>query len=591
MDEIVGETAAFFGGFDRLGWKTYVAPHLNGLAPDFVLLNPRVGLAVVDVVEVSDPRSLDVTRLRARLRRYRREILNLYCPRLGLRAGEGLSPAVAITTALVFTGLTTADARRALAGTGLGDVRYSPVVGRDALEAGHIEAVVPDVHRTSSAVMSPDLADDLRAWLVEPDSTSTQREALPLTPRLTEIATTRTPTGMRRIKGPAGTGKSLALAARAAQLAMDGRSVLVLSYNITLLHYLRAFALRYPAPGKGYTNRITWLHFHGWCRRVCEDLGLDAEYASLWRRVADGPDPDTEGVDDVLMERLPALVARALADPKADTSRYDAILVDEGQDFTLEWWNLIRRVLNPNGEMLLTADETQDVYGRTGAWTDDRMSRAGFSGDWIRLDASYRLPAGLVPHLRTYVTTFLTRRRAESPVAAHFQDAAEQLRFDLEPVTLRWLQVSPDEVASWAVGAALETPRLAKGGSVAFADVTLLVARHGLGLECVGLLERRGIHPIHVFGADQQTQRALKLAFFLHAPQVRACTVHSFKGWESRALVVCIDRFKTQEDRALVYVALSRLKRHSAGSYLTVVCGARELEEYGRTWPTFESLT
>ena len=31
------------------GWEIYVQPHLNGLKPDFVLLNPKIGVAVYEV--------------------------------------------------------------------------------------------------------------------------------------------------------------------------------------------------------------------------------------------------------------------------------------------------------------------------------------------------------------------------------------------------------------------------------------------------------------------------------------------------------------------------------------------------------------
>lgn len=30
-------------------WEIYIQPHLNGLRPDFVLLNPEVGIAVFEV--------------------------------------------------------------------------------------------------------------------------------------------------------------------------------------------------------------------------------------------------------------------------------------------------------------------------------------------------------------------------------------------------------------------------------------------------------------------------------------------------------------------------------------------------------------
>jgi hypothetical protein len=30
-------------------WEIYIQPHLNGLRPDFVLLNPSVGVCVIEV--------------------------------------------------------------------------------------------------------------------------------------------------------------------------------------------------------------------------------------------------------------------------------------------------------------------------------------------------------------------------------------------------------------------------------------------------------------------------------------------------------------------------------------------------------------
>ena len=41
-----------FEFFDRYldeDWEIYIQPHLNGLRPDFVLLNPRIGIAVFEV--------------------------------------------------------------------------------------------------------------------------------------------------------------------------------------------------------------------------------------------------------------------------------------------------------------------------------------------------------------------------------------------------------------------------------------------------------------------------------------------------------------------------------------------------------------
>src|SRR5262245_50635876 len=83
-------------------------------------------------------------------------------------------------------------------------------------------------------------------------------------------------------------------------------------------------------------------------------------------------------------------------------THFDAILVDEGQDFSVVWWDLLAQVRRDGGEMLLVADCTQDLYGRASRW-----NKAFRGGHWFPLEGSYRFPSGLVPHLRTFVETLL----------------------------------------------------------------------------------------------------------------------------------------------------------------------------------------
>ena len=181
------------------------------------------------------------------------------------------------------------------------------------------------------------------------------------------------------------------LASRAAELSIQSKDVLVVTYNITLINYLRELAARYPDPGRGFTNRVTWLNFHEWCKRVMEEAGRIERYNGLWHaHFQDTSQPEFELADDeleivwcrTLFEiDLPELVRNTIEECRDRVQAFDAILVDEGQDFSLDWWNLLREVLRPGGEMLLVADESQDIYERATAWTDDAMTGAGF---WAR---------------------------------------------------------------------------------------------------------------------------------------------------------------------------------------------------------------
>jgi hypothetical protein len=486
-----------------------------------------------------------------------------------------------VTAGVIMMGTTTQRARELFQpfvqhlNLGGAAAPYHTIVGRDVIERRFLEQVLPSAARQHSIHMRPEFAADLRGWLVEPELAAEQRTVLPLTAVQRRIATTRSPNGYRRIRGPAGSGKSLALAARAAELAGQGKEVLVVSFNITLLHCLKDFAVRHQNSRGRVTDQVTWLHFHEWCRQVCLEAGRRADYAALFHDIENAP---PGWLDQVFEDELPALVGECLDQNLCAVTRYDAILVDEGQDFNLSWWNLLRQVLRPEGEMLLAADTTQDMYGRARHWTEESMVNSGFKGPWGELKGSFRFPEALVPHLRSYATRYLPAKSTTLPEATQTDV--------LETVDLRWVQTSDERSLDQCV---LAMRHLAlEPAPVAWADIVVLLETHERGLACVTRLKKMGVSAIHVFGESSSIQKKQKQAFWMGRESVKAATIHSFKGWEARAMVIQIGRAQTAEELGAVYVALSRLRRSQSGSYLTVVCSAPELESYGKTWPNFE---
>jgi hypothetical protein len=607
----------FFDRYLPQDWEIYIQPHLNGLRPDFVLLHPGVSIAVFEVKDWDlDKLAYHVIRdadgrpvLRAtdsagktfsldnpvdQVIEYKSQLVNLYCPRLGLRAVEDPRNLAVVTAGVIMLGASTSRARELLhpflerLGLLGAAIDYHPVAGYDDLMVGNMRTVFPTATWTRSKYMDSQFARDLRTWLIEPDYAASQREPLELDARQRELVLNREGTRFRRIKGPAGAGKSLVLAARAAHLSREGRQVLAVTFNITLWHNLRDLAKRYPTPMEARTTDITWVHFHEWCKRVCYAAGMEREYKALFARsdrqgdelfdIADDP------ADDVLEKLLPALTARAIDGGADRVPRYDAILVDEGQDFNLEWWNVLRKVCRPEGEMLLVAEETQDLYARASAWTEASMQGAGFRGPWATLDRSYRMPVDFVPYLQRFIEDHLQGATVNLPQPV-------QRSLDDGPLSLRWIQVDASDATAACVEAVLTMPAFADPDSLAFSDVTLLVDRHAFGLECVEWLQANGVNVVHVFDRDKRRQKRRKIAFWMGDAKVKAATIHSFKGWESRALVIFMRSAKSSRSRAGFYAAMSRLKRHARGSYLTVVCAAPELAGYGRTWPAFEHRT
>lgn len=588
-------------------WEIYVQPHLNGLRPDFVLLHPRRGIAVYEVKDWSlrgmdyfvQGQGVDKPRLMARrngktfslgrsdpvgaIDQYKREIYDLYAPSLPVEDGLG-----SIVAGIIFTNATTDDVRALL--EPLRKVRghtdhpnLYPVVGSDLVgdcSRRALRTLISSAYRIDDR-MNDSVAAELRHWLVEPSFSREQRVPLAKMMSKKQLAICQNVHGrrLRRIKGPAGSGKSLVLAGRAVELARAGKRVLLVTFNITLINYLSDLVVQYAQSGK-MRDQITTLNFHHWCKRVASMAGKGDEYDALWAGHVDG-DPR---VDHILSNGL-ALHAQRWATALSSEDRWDAVLVDEGQDFRVEWWAALRAALplGDTGEAMLVADAQQNVYG-IAPWTESEMTGAGFKGAWVTLESSYRMSPLLCRLASAYIDQF-------QPEVDMLRPIPPQGEFEYRTV-LNWEQVGDGtSVASTCVRALLDILARSADDPVAVADLVCIVDREDTGLGVVRELRERKVRVLHTFGVgdnrreQDEDSRRKKLAFYKGDARVKVTTIHSFKGWESRALVVQVSNAFDTRGLSLAYVAITRLKRDDHGCYLTVVCSAPELQEYGATWP------
>ena len=385
-----------------------------------------------------------------------------------------------------------------------------------------------------------------------------------------QVATTRTERGYRRVKGPAGSGKSLALAARAAMLASEGKRVLVCTFNITLHNYLRDIVEQLVS--QQISRQIIFTNFHAWCKGVCEDSGLMDAYNKLWE----------DYTKKVVWEQGMAELVSEIYDNPSDSfipPTYDAILVDEGQDYRVPWWQTLRKAIVKDGEMLLVADMTQNIHGTAQAWTEETMLglSCGFTGPWMTLsERSYRLPASLIPVLEEFVRQFPYDGEKDIPDHRQFNQADALHKY-------RWLQVSSWEAVVDACVKEIEC--LWNDPDI---STVYFLSEKELGMKVVNKFEQKEVNILSTHSDDWQRSRSQKVGFHPGCAEICATTPHSFKGWEACHIVVHVERIWYSIDRALFYTALSRLNEDPNGSALTVVSSCPDLENFGRNnFPDF----
>ncbi|MGH7822173.1 MAG: DEAD/DEAH box helicase family protein, partial [Candidatus Binatia bacterium] len=123
------------------------------------------------------------------------------------------------------------------------------------------------------------------------------------------------------IEGPAGSGKTLLAMEKARRLAEKGKRVLFLCFNRPLADHLAPRA-------DGFTVKS----FHAYCREVAESAAIPFR---IPRNAAEEERFWAETAAEKLVEAL---------DLYPD-ERFDAVIVDEGQDFREYWWIAVEKLL------------------------------------------------------------------------------------------------------------------------------------------------------------------------------------------------------------------------------------------------------
>ena len=168
------------------------------------------------------------------------------------------------------------------------------------------------------------------------------------------------------IVGAAGTGKTMLAAEKARRLAREGFETLLVCFNQPLARLLA----EETAEASAATGRLTVSTFH----QLCEDLGREA--GTLPKK----PNPVTP---EWFSETLPDALDEAIDELGP---RFQAIVIDEGQDFDAGWLMSLDELLQSPGEDVLYVfhDPAQAIY------RDDVVESLGLTS--FELDENCRNP-------------------------------------------------------------------------------------------------------------------------------------------------------------------------------------------------------
>lgn len=354
--------------------------------------------------------------------------------------------------------------------------------------------------------------------------------------------------GHRVLKGVAGSGKTLVLACRAKYLKKlhPEWKILIVCYNISLCQYLRQ--LLSIAGFDCESASIQIYHYHG--------LVKDLTGANLKKLQSESSEQWDSRIGTILRGEIAKGNVNA---------RYDAILIDEGQDFALEWLQSLTDLLNERSDsLLLCLDPAQNIFGRKVTFKSVGIKVQGKKP--ILLKKSYRNTAEILALARTFSGV----SRADSVELGDSTDEApiESVLFPLDidrhgdsPLIVKGIPFV-DQI----VFILDQVDQYIASGECSWCDIGVLYATQFCENFdfAKSFVEAFGIR----FGADKlywvTESRESKVSLDVSSESVKLSTIESAKGMEFRVVfLVGLEMLPRSErveesERKLAYVGMTR---------------------------------
>jgi superfamily I DNA/RNA helicase len=163
------------------------------------------------------------------------------------------------------------------------------------------------------------------------------------------------------VEGVAGSGKTFLAVHRALAFAREGKKTLFVCFNKELAAWIRRQVQEDPNTAE-FRDLLTVKHFHGLAAELAAEAGID------FRPASGGPRTEAFWNDEV-----PDLMEQAIVDLDMDgrAVHFDAIVVDEAQDFCLGWWYTLTQSLlsEADGPLYAFIDPNQSLRGEV-QWPD-----------------------------------------------------------------------------------------------------------------------------------------------------------------------------------------------------------------------------
>lgn len=564
-------------------YEIFFQPFLNGDNPDIIVMRKGSGVIIFEVKDWNLRHYYLDAKAKWKLRQndalikspltqvdeYKENLFNLHIETLFEKKIKNKFYLAVVSCALYFHNETETSLRNFLLNNFQSDehkayrksVSYFNLLGSDSLNTIRLDELKKRTRiNEESKLFSDDLYESFKRYLKPPYHRLEEGKAIEYTREQNELIPSRGG-AKQKIKGVAGSGKTLVLAKRAVNAHKRTNSkILILTFNLALKNYIhdRISDVR----ENFYWDNFYITNYHQFFKSQANNHNIPIRNLQAWQ--------DTDFFDGV----------------KNNTHKFGAVFIDEVQDYQTEWLEIITKYfLAPDGEFIVFGDEKQNIYDRPLDENREPIIRT-VVGRWNRsLNSSKRFTSNIGNLAKQFQSQFFTDKY-------NLDDfTVTQTALDFETKAIEYFYFEENWTAENIFNTMFE---VIKKYSINPSNIGLLNCKVEFMRTLDHLVRQKTkektkttFETLEVYnhlknevtinnkGKDEQQiakilhdklediRKHKKNHFWMNTITMKLSTIHSFKGWEIHTLFLLIESEDSQNEfgtNELIYTGLTRAR-------------------------------
>ena len=384
-------------------FEVYFNPFLNGDRPDVIIMRKNHGVMVIEVKDwnldnfiidehkrwIYTPNNSIIKKSPiSQVYKYKENLFDLHVDKLLLAKIKDLRHFNIVSCCVYFHEASQSQVNDLIVKPFENDRKYQDflkynidLIGEDSLNIDFFYNILKSryiISERPSVFFKDEIYNNFKRILNPPIHLKEQGEPYMYSPKQKEIIySTKLE---QRIKGVFGSGKTTVLAARAVQaykralLRNSNPKILILTYNITLKNFIHDKLNRVDEDFP-FGNFII-INYHQFINAELNNLGIPIV-------IPDNIDDIPKYIEDNYYSNF-----QLFEKHKYDIVKYDAVLIDEIQDYRREWMDIVKLLFrDSDGDYVLFGDVKQNIYSQP---TENKDVSTNIIGKPVELNHCFR---------------------------------------------------------------------------------------------------------------------------------------------------------------------------------------------------------